>query len=116
MGLSQGGAIMLSHTAHESHVRPAVSHLFRSLTKVHGARAIGVLLTGMGRDGADELRDMKVRGATTIAQDEATSVVHGMPGAAIALGAASLVLAAGQIANTLVALVGTRSDAARSLR
>jgi two-component system, chemotaxis family, protein-glutamate methylesterase/glutaminase len=114
MGLSTTGAVALSRTEHESHVRPAVSHLFRSLTRVHGARAVGVLLTGMGRDGADELRAMRVRGATTIAQDEASSVVHGMPGVAIALGAASMVLPAGQIANTLVALVGARSNAARS--
>jgi two-component system chemotaxis response regulator CheB len=91
-----------------------VSFLFRSLTKVHGPRVVGALLTGMGRDGADELHAMKARGATTIAQDEASSVVHGMPGVAIALGGASLVLPAAQIADTLVALVGTRSDAVRS--
>jgi two-component system, chemotaxis family, protein-glutamate methylesterase/glutaminase len=114
MGLSPGGAIALSTAERESHLRPAVSFLFRSLTKVHGARAVGVLLTGMGRDGADELRAMKALGATTIAQDEASSVVHGMPGVAIALGAASLVLPATQIADTLLALVGTRSDAVRS--
>ena len=114
MGLSAGGAIALSRAEPESHLRPAVSFLFRSLNQVHGARAVGVLLTGMGRDGADELRTMKSRGATTIAQDEASSVVHGMPGVAIALGAASMVLPAGQIADTLVALVGTRSDAVRS--
>jgi len=114
MGLAAGGAIALSRGERESHLRPAVSFMFRSLTKVHGARVVGVLLTGMGRDGADELCAMKARGATTIAQDESTSVVHGMPGVAIALGAATLVLPAGQIAATLVALVGTRSDAVRS--
>ncbi|HSV34534.1 MAG TPA: chemotaxis-specific protein-glutamate methyltransferase CheB [Ramlibacter sp.] len=114
MGVSAGGAIVLSRASKESHVRPAVSFLFRSLAQVYGPRVIGVLLTGMGRDGADELRNMRDLGATTIAQDEASSVVHGMPGVAIALGAASLVLASGQIADTLVALVGLHTTAARS--
>jgi len=114
MGISAGGAIALSRAEHENHLRPAVSFLFRSLTKVYGPKVVGVLLTGMGRDGAEELRAMKSRGATTIAQDEASSVVHGMPGVAIALGAASLVLPSDQIADTLVALVGLHPAAARS--
>ena len=114
MGVSDGGAIVLSRAEYENHLRPSVSFLFRSLAKVYGPRVVGVLLTGMGRDGADELRAMKSRGATTIAQDEASSVVHGMPGVAIALGAASLVLPSGQIADTLAALVGPHSAAERS--
>lgn len=114
MGVSAHGSIALSRAAQESHLRPSVAFLFRSLTRVHAARVVGVLLTGMGRDGADELRVMRARGATTIAQDEASSVVHGMPGVAIALGAATLVLPPDEIADTLLALVGTRSAAARS--
>jgi two-component system, chemotaxis family, protein-glutamate methylesterase/glutaminase len=70
-----------------------------------GARAAGVLLTGMGKDGAAELKLMKDRGAVTIVQDAATSVVHGMPGEAIALGAATHVLPPERIAATLSALV-----------
>jgi two-component system chemotaxis response regulator CheB len=114
MGVSAGGTIVLSRSGHENHVRPAVSFMFRSLTKVYGPNVVGVLLTGMGRDGADELRTMKSHGATTIAQDEASSVVHGMPGAAIALGAATLVLPSGQVADTLMALVGLHPAAVRS--
>ena len=114
MGVSAGGTIVLSRSDHENHVRPAVSFMFRSLTKVYGPNVVGVLLTGMGRDGAEELRTMKSHGATTIAQDEASSVVHGMPGAAIALGAATLVLPSGQVADTLMALVGLHPAAVRS--
>jgi len=105
MGLSPGGAIALSRDPPENHLRPAVSFLFRALARVHGANAIGVILTGMGCDGAGELQEMKQRGAITIAQDEASSAVYGMPGVAIEMGAASLVLAPLQISEALAALV-----------
>ncbi|HEU4391081.1 MAG TPA: chemotaxis response regulator protein-glutamate methylesterase [Blastocatellia bacterium] len=72
--------------------RPSVDALFRSVARYAGPGAVGVLLTGMGNDGADGLLDMKRSGAATIAQDEATSVVFGMPKEAIALGAAGEVL------------------------
>lgn len=114
LGVDAGGVIALSGAEAENHLRPAVSFLFRSLTRFHGPNAVGVLLTGMGRDGADELFAMKARGAITIAQDGASSVVHGMPGVAIALGAASLVLPGDQIADTLAALVGCHPVTARS--
>ncbi len=104
MGISAPGTIVLVPDASENHVRPAVSFLFRSLTAAHGRRAVGVLLTGMGKDGAAELRRMKDAGAVTIAQDQKTSVVHGMPGAAIALDAATHVLPAEEIADALMAL------------
>jgi two-component system chemotaxis response regulator CheB len=68
-----------------------------------------VLLTGVGRDGAEELKTMKERGAITIAQDEESSVVHGMPGEAIKLGAATHVLAPEGIAAMLAALVKKRN-------
>jgi two-component system chemotaxis response regulator CheB len=67
-------------------------------------RAIGVLLTGMGADGADGLLEMKKTGSTTIAQDEATSVVFGMPREAIRRGAAAHVLPLGSIPAKIASL------------
>ena len=104
MGIGPTGRIVLSREAPENHVRPAVSFLFRSLAEHLGPAAVGVLLTGMGHDGARELKEMNERGAVTIAQDQGSSVVHGMPGAAIALNAATQVLPAQSIAAALVAL------------
>jgi two-component system, chemotaxis family, protein-glutamate methylesterase/glutaminase len=101
MGLSAGGRIILTKEAPENGLRPAVAHLFRSLAEVCGANAIGVLLTGMGKDGAAELKLMKDKGAVTVAQDRESSVVHGMPGEAIALGGATQVLPADKIADFL---------------
>lgn len=72
--------------------RPSVDVLFRSAASELGARAVGVLLTGMGKDGADGLLQMHRAGAWTIAQDQASCVVYGMPREAVALGAAQEVL------------------------
>ena len=79
--------------------RPSVDVLFQSVAKSVGANAIGILLTGMGSDGAQGLLAMAQAGAHTIAQDEATSIVFGMPRAAISLGAAGVVAPIGQIAR-----------------
>jgi len=72
--------------------RPSVNVLFESVAARARARAIGVLLTGMGDDGASGLLAMRRAGARTIAQDEETSVVYGMPRAAVSLGAAEFVV------------------------
>ena len=72
--------------------RPSVDVLFRSAAKVIGARAVGVLLTGMGADGADGLLRLRAQGAHTIAQDEATCVVYGVPREAVTRGAAKDIL------------------------
>ena len=85
-------------------LRPSVAFLFRTLAEVCGAQAVGVLLTGMGRDGAAELKLMRDAGAETIAQSKESSVIHGMPGEAIAMGAAAHILAADQVAGALTAL------------
>jgi two-component system, chemotaxis family, protein-glutamate methylesterase/glutaminase len=101
MGVGLHGKILLSPRDAGDPLCPSVSHLFHSMASVHGADCVAVLLTGMGRDGAAELAELKQRGATTIAQDRATSIVHGMPGEAIRLGGASYVLAAENIAPAL---------------
>ena len=85
---------------------PSADTLFESVAQSHGKRSIGVLLTGMGADGAVGLKRMNERGAATIAQDEATSTVFGMPKAAIDLGAADVVLAVNDIAAGIEALLG----------
>lgn len=108
MGVARGGRIVLSKEDPENGLRPAVSYLFRSVAETCAANAIGVLLTGMGRDGAEELKLLKDRGAMTIAQDMETSVVHGMPGEAISLGAATYILPPERIAATLMTLVNQR--------
>ena len=84
--------------------RPSVDPLFRSIARVAGARAIGVMLTGMGGDGAEAMLEMRNAGAHTIAQDEATCVVFGMPRQAIALGGVREVMALGDMAQRLEAL------------
>jgi len=109
MGVTAGGRILLTKEEPENGLRPAVSYLFRSLAEVCGPRAVGVLLTGMGTDGAAELKQMSDAGAVTIAQDRESSVVHGMPGAAIALGGARHVLPADRIAELLLDLVTRRN-------
>lgn len=98
MTVDASGRVLLSDEPPENGSRPSVSVLFRSVNQHYGAHAIGVLLTGMGRDGAKELRLMRERGAVTIAQDEETSVVHGMPGEAIRLKGARYVLPPDRIA------------------
>jgi two-component system chemotaxis response regulator CheB len=81
--------------------RPSIDVLFSSAATAVGRRAIGVLLTGMGEDGARGLGEMRARGAHTIAQDESTSVVFGMPKKAIERGAAEQVLPLGRIASAI---------------
>jgi len=83
--------------------RPSVDVLFRSVAQAAGSNAVGVLMTGMGVDGAEGLLEMKRAGAATIAQDEATSVVWGMPKAAIDRGAVDDVLPLSRIAAAILA-------------
>jgi two-component system chemotaxis response regulator CheB len=99
--LRAGGQILLSDEPPEHGLRPSVASLFRSVAHCYGAHAIGVLLTGMGRDGAQELKAMRDAGALTIAQDKASSIVYGMPAEAVRLDAADHVLDPPAIAATL---------------
>ncbi len=82
--------------------RPSVDVMFRTVAQNVGPNAIGAILTGMGNDGAQGLKEMQDAGAPTIAQNEATCVVWGMPREAVALGAADQVLPLGEVANALV--------------
>jgi two-component system chemotaxis response regulator CheB len=84
--------------------KPSVDVLFRSVAQNVGRNAIGMLLTGMGRDGARGLLEMRDAGSPTLAQDESTSVVWGMPGEAVALGAARQVLPLQELAAALISL------------
>ncbi|HTQ54273.1 MAG TPA: chemotaxis response regulator protein-glutamate methylesterase [Bryobacteraceae bacterium] len=86
--------------------RPSVDVLFRSAARYAGANAVGIIMTGMGDDGAAGMLEMKQAGAATIAQDEATSVVFGMPHEAILRGAVDRILALPQIAASMLSLVG----------
>jgi two-component system, chemotaxis family, protein-glutamate methylesterase/glutaminase len=85
---------------------PSADTLFDSVTKAHGRRAVGVILTGMGADGAIGLKRLHDAGAVTIAQDEETCTVFGMPKAAIDLGAADSIMAIQKIGPALAELVG----------
>lgn len=94
----------LNQNERVNHHRPSVDVLFNSVAKRVGSRAIGVILTGMGRDGADGLKAMKQAGAATLAQDEESSVVWGMPGAAVKEGAVDEVHPLDDIAKRIVKL------------
>jgi two-component system chemotaxis response regulator CheB len=88
------------------HQRPSVEVLFNSVAQYVGANAVGVILTGMGSDGAAGLAAMRSAGAHTLAQDEASSVVWGMPGEAVRLGAAELVVPLTKVAEKSLELIG----------
>ena len=93
--------------------RPSVDVLLRSVASAAGASAVGVVLTGMGDDGSAGLLEMRRAGAATIAQDEATSVVFGMPRSAIACGAAREALPLTQIPESILSLCALQAKAVR---
>ncbi|MGK5685566.1 chemotaxis-specific protein-glutamate methyltransferase CheB [Actinoplanes sp. URMC 104] len=102
--LVREGLLRLSDAPPRHSCRPSVDVLFESVAAEFGAAAAGCLLTGMGRDGADGLLQMRARGAVTFAQDEASCVVYGMPREAALLGAAAYVLPPARIAARLAEL------------
>jgi two-component system chemotaxis response regulator CheB len=99
----------LSDAALVNRHRPSVDVLFRSVAQSAGSNAVGVILTGMGRDGAEGLKEMREAGAPTMAQDENTSVVWGMPGAAWEIGAAQSLHPLPEIAGRIAELVSAHS-------
>jgi len=101
------GRLLLTNGPERHSCRPSVDVLFESLAREMGAECVACVLTGMGRDGAEGLRAIRQAGGTTLAQDEATSVVFGMPREAVELGAAERVLPLHQIAPTLIGLAGS---------
>ena len=107
----QGGVYRarLLETPPVHHCRPAVDVLFRSAAEAAGPRVVAALLTGMGSDGAMGMQAIRRAGGQTIAQDEATSVVFGMPRAAIELNAAQLVVPLPQIAEAIVKAVAAQA-------
>ncbi len=109
MALERSGArytVRINQDPPVNRHRPSVDVLFASVARYAGANAVGVILTGMGGDGAKELLTMKQAGAFTIAQDEASCVVFGMPKEAIKAGAVDKVLPLGDIAGAILAHVG----------
>jgi two-component system chemotaxis response regulator CheB len=103
----------LDNSAPVNRHMPSVDVLFESVANCVGPGAVGIILTGMGRDGALGLRAMLESGAETIAQDENTSVVWGMPGEAVRLNAAKNVLPLGKIVDTLDTLIKSRLETTR---
>lgn len=115
MELHRSGAyyyVKLNQEAPEHSVRPAADVLFRSVAKYAGANAVGLVLTGMGKDGAAGLLAMKNAGATTYCQDEKSSVVWGMPKAAYEIGAVKEMLPLGKLAGALITELKKRDIAA----
>ncbi|MGB3940699.1 MAG: chemotaxis protein CheB, partial [Candidatus Manganitrophaceae bacterium] len=93
--------------------RPSVDVMFRSVARYAGANAVGVILTGMGGDGAAGMLEMKKSGASTIAQDEASCVVFGMPKEAIKLGGVDKVLPLAEIPEEVLVRVQAQAGARR---
>ncbi|MBI3585113.1 MAG: chemotaxis-specific protein-glutamate methyltransferase CheB [Nitrospinae bacterium] len=104
LGVDEDGRLRLSREEIENGIRPSVSYMFRSIMNSFDGEAVGILLTGMGKDGAMELKMMKDNGAVTIAQDRESSVVYGMPGEAVRLDGATYILSPEEIAPMLGAL------------
>ncbi|NLL21331.1 MAG: chemotaxis response regulator protein-glutamate methylesterase [Firmicutes bacterium] len=95
------GIVSLSEAAPVNHVRPSVDVMMESLVEAYGSSVVGVILTGMGRDGSDGMAMIKEKGGRTIVQDPATAVIPGMPEAVIRRGLADKIVPLNQIAKTI---------------
>lgn len=102
MSITRTQCFAFSEYPEESLILNTVSHMFASVADSYEDRAVGIILTGMGRDGAKELKLLRDCGAYTIAQDKETSAIFGMPGEAIRLGGAVDIMSPDQIANKLI--------------
>jgi len=108
LGVANQTVVALSSAPPVGGFRPAGTFLFESVARVFGSAALALILTGMGDDGVAGLRAVRQAGGRIIAQDEETSVVYGMPGAAVAAGLADQVLPLDRIAGRVAQLVGGR--------
>jgi two-component system chemotaxis response regulator CheB len=106
MEVAEEGRVRLSDAPPVHGCRPSADVLFDSVARLYGASAVAAILTGMGQDGALGLKAIKAAGGRTLAQDEATSVIFGMPKAAIQLGAVDRVLPLDSLAEEIARLVG----------
>ncbi|MFO0690618.1 MAG: chemotaxis response regulator protein-glutamate methylesterase [Myxococcota bacterium] len=104
-----GCRLHLDQGPKESSCRPAVDPLFRSAAKAFGGRVLGVVLTGMGSDGLEGARALRQAGSRVVAQDEASSIVWGMPGAVATAGLADAILSQGEVALFLERCVALRT-------
>ncbi|NOK21622.1 chemotaxis-specific protein-glutamate methyltransferase CheB [Corallococcus carmarthensis] len=105
LGVTQDHRAQVSGAAPIQGFRPSANWLFRSVARAYGQTSLAVVLTGMGQDGLDGIRDLHQAGGRVIAQDEATSVVYGMPAVVVGANLAHEVLPLGQIARRLMALL-----------
>jgi two-component system chemotaxis response regulator CheB len=101
MGISHARTITLSGQSPENGLIPSVNYLFHSVAKSFGPNALGVLLTGMGTDGAEGLKSIREKGGFTLVQNQDSSVIFGMPGEALRIGAADYALPPEKIAEIL---------------
>lgn len=101
LGAAPGGTVQLALSSPVGGFRPSATFLFRSVAAVYGRETAAVILTGMGRDGVDGLIDVHAMGGQVIAQDEASSVVYGMPQEAVKAGVVDTILPAAQLAGYL---------------
>lgn len=113
---ANGAAVKLDQGPQENYCRPAADPMFRSVPEVFAGRALAVLMTGMGSDGAKGAEHIIRAGGSLIVQDEETSVVWGMPGAAVAAGLPCVVTPLGQLADSIIARVQTGRSGAPNAR
>ena len=113
LGVSGDGRVALADAPPLGGFRPSGTYLFESVARAYGASGAAVILTGMGSDGVQGLRAVKAAGGQVVAQDEATSVVYGMPREAAMAGLVDDVLPLGAVAARLVELVAAPGESAR---
>ncbi|MDD2798449.1 MAG: chemotaxis-specific protein-glutamate methyltransferase CheB [Bacteroidales bacterium] len=103
--VKKDGVMAITKDAQEKGLRPSVDLLFKSIGEVYGNNVIAVLLSGMGKDGAEQLKKLHEKGAFTIAQEESSCLVYGMPGEAVKLGAVNKILRPENIVKEIVNLI-----------